>query len=88
MGQWHAPQFGLRAGSGAVKVMIMGGRLRLFAAEHKRNRAGGVRAQFHDCCIYLPRKRAWWFMTSAMTYSFWGLGILAMGGIVLATLVW
>ena len=27
-------------------------------------------------------------MSSAMTYSFWGLGMLAMGGIVLATLVW
>jgi hypothetical protein len=46
------------------------------------------RERFHDCRIYPPTKRAWWRMSSAMTYSFWGLGILALGGIVLATMVW
>jgi hypothetical protein len=46
------------------------------------------RAVPRDCCIYPPPKRAGWGMNSTITYSFWGLGLLAMGGIVLATLVW
>jgi hypothetical protein len=49
---------------------------------------GKVRRKFRRGAIYPPPKRAWWRMSSAMTYSFWGLGMLAIGGIVLATLVW
>jgi len=42
-----------------------------------------------NCCIYPPPKRAWWRMNAAIiNYSFWALGMLALGGIVLATLVW
>ena len=41
-----------------------------------------------DWCIYPQPKRAWWRVDTAITYSFWGLGVLALGGIVLAALIW
>ena len=83
-----------------MKVMIARDAVRLFAPECKANRMPGdaprcrltlgraVKHTARDCCIYPSPKRACWRMDTAITYSFWGLGMLALGGIVLAALVW
>ena len=84
-----------------MKVMITHEAVRLFAPECKANRMPGDAPRFRltlgravkhtarDCCIYLPPKRAWWRMNlTIINYSFWALGMLALGGIVLAALVW